>query len=359
MQRIILAACLTLSASAATAQELAPDLEQLFTASQLALQRMSGAGGNGAIAPAQAADVPIADATSTPLMLNQTGMNAVNVVNSDLDLGSVYQNFDGRQIVDNVIDVYRPLETVPISIDQTGANYANMMQGNTISMADQAMLDGARQIVSNSAWTGGSVGNIQQTGTNVANIAMAEFAIDAANQVIGHDVVQKVWNYIEFDADTVVAGTVTQSGGNIGNVLVADRIDHVTREFYGDQIVRNEIVLHGPTVPMITQSGSNIANLVVANHIGAVYQISSGRQLVENIVVDGAGNPIDSGNIEQTELNYQGASNVVNMMVLRAQRQGATDPQQPVAVSQDADFPQAGQGASGQSQTGNVTVIVR
>lgn len=356
MHKIILAACFALPAGAAVAQDLPPDFTQLFTASQEALQNMSS--GETAETVLQGGSVqPASVSTEEPLTLAQTGMNAVNIIFSNQDLGSIYQRFDGIQSINNSIETERAPGLAPISINQTGANYANMVQGNTISLADQAMLSGSRQFISNAVNIGGPVGDIHQKGTNVANVALAEVAIGTAIQEIQDDVEQRVDNYIEINADTVVSGAITQRGFNYGNVLVADRVDEITRTFYGDQVVRNEIVLNASTVPMITQSGSNIANLVVANHIGSVQQISNGSQLVENIVTDGDGNPIYSANISQSDYNYQGPTNVINMMVLRGQH-GHDDSEQPVAIDQQANFPQTGHGVSG-SQTGNVTVIVR
>lgn len=357
MRRVFIAACLILPAGSALAQtsDGTPpyDLGQFFSASQQALQRMSqpeGPDGSEAGSPQE----------TPPLGITQAAVNAVNMINSDLDLGSVWQEFDGRQIIDNTLDARQPGAIGPLTVNQSGTNLANMMRGNTISMAGQLMTSTSTQEVWNSIWAGGgSVGAIAQTGVNVANVAMAEYAIGTANQDIEEGAVQSVTNYVEFDADATVSDTVTQSGVNIGNVLVADRIDTVTRTFAGDQIVENTVVLNGSSVPPIEQSGGNIANMVVANHIGTIRQISVGNQLVINSVIGPDGRPLSHGNITQSEYNYQGASNVVNMMVLRSQQGGNSAPQQPVLVDQQADFPQTGQGVSGQTQTGNVTVIER
>ncbi|WP_332714538.1 hypothetical protein [Pelagibacterium mangrovi] len=355
MRIVFVAACLVLPTGIASAQTLEPDFRQFFRDSQLALQKMS--------------EPQVPDTTSGPplfplpegltLQLSQSGANAVNILNSDRDLGSVTQLFDGQQGIENSIDAHRSGTLGSLSISQSGSNYANMMQGNTISMADQLMTDTSTQQVWNSIWAGGSIDVIAQTGVNIANIAMAEYAIGTAVQNIEEGAIQRVENYIEFDADTAVSGTVNQSGVNIGNVLIADRIDSVTRTFAGEQIVDNTVVLHGSSVPPIEQSGGNIANMVVANNIGTIKQLSVGAQRVINTVIGPDGQPLSHGNISQSDYNYQGASNVVNMMVLRAQQSGSSSPQQPVLIDQQANFPQTGQGVSGQSQSGNVTVINR
>lgn len=356
MKRFVLAVCFALPASSAMSQDVPPDLEQLFRSTQEVLQNMSEDNGP-TTTPSAEGTVAVPALAETPLTLTQTGMNAANIVYLKMDLGTVVQHFDGIQTVENTIEMTRTPGLGPISIDQTGSNYANLAYGHTISLADQAMWDGSRQLVSNIIDIGGPVGAIHQQGINAANVAKAELAIDAANQFIGHDVEQKVWNYIEFGADSVYSGGITQTGMNIGNVLISDRIDNVTREFYGTQIVHNEIVLNTATVPMISQSGTNIANLVVANDIGSVQQISEGTQLVENVVTDAAGNPIHSANISQNDYNYQGPTNIINMMVLRG-RHTHDGNDKPVAIEQQANFPQTGHGVSG-SQTGNMTVIVR
>jgi len=280
MRSVIVAACLVLPAGVASAQTLEPDFNQLFRDSQLALQRMSEPQG-----PAlgnEPSQRPFPD--DLTLRMSQAGANAVNILNSDRDLGSVTQLFDGQQGIENSIDAHRSGTFGPISISQSGSNYANMMQGNTISMADQLMSETSTQQVWNSIWAGGSIDMIAQIGVNVANIAMAEYAIGTAEQTIEEGAIQRVDNFIAFDANTVVSGTINQSGVNIGNVLIADRIDTVTRTFAGEQIVDNTVVLHGSSVPPIEQSGGNIANMVVANNIGTIRQLSVGAQRVINTV---------------------------------------------------------------------------
>lgn len=353
MLRISVAACFLLPAGAAVGQSAQPNFEQLFAASQLALQRMSEPGGT-----EDSVSGPYLE-QDAPLQMSQTGINAANVLNSDLDLGSVTQVFDGQQRIQNLIEAHEAGPHGPIAIDQSGSNYANMMRGNTINVADQAITQTAMQEVWNQVWAGGAVDSISQTGVNVANIAMAEYAIGTANQDIAEGAVQRITNHITADPNTVISGKITQSGVNIGNVLIAQRIDSVTRSFAGAQIVENTVVLNGPGVPAIEQSGGNIANMIVANYIGSIKQLSIGEQRVINTVLGPDGQPLSDGNIQQTEYNYQGASNVVNMTVLRAHRNSSSSSDQPVAVDQYADFPQTGQGVSGQSQTGNVTVIER
>src|SRR5690606_19877199 len=134
-----------------------------------------------------------------------------------------------------------------------------------INLADQEMTAEAEQIVSNRLAAGGSFADIVQSGTNVVNIAMADHAIGTAEQVIDEGAVQQVINQIELDAGATVSGRIEQNGVNFGNVMVAERVDDVTRLFAGDQIVENTVILNGSTVPRISQTGSNIANYFAAS----------------------------------------------------------------------------------------------
>lgn len=303
-----------------------------------------------------AVDVVISEAAPRNVSLTQAGLNAVNFVSSSADLNAVVQEFSGRQAIDNRISSSSIKADVRYSVDQAGANYANMLRGQTINLADQEMTAEAEQIVSNRLVAGGSFADIVQSGTNVVNIAMADHAIGTAEQVIGEGAVQRVINQIELDAGATVSGRIEQNGINFGNVMVAERVDDVTRLFAGDQIVENTVILNGSTVPRISQSGSNIANYFAASSIGTVRQLSIGEQRVTNRVLGPDGEYFSHPNVVQTELNYQGASNVVNLMVLR-NNQSAN--QQPVLVEQTAEFEQSASGSSGQSQTGNVIFISR
>lgn len=354
MRQLSFAVFCLLGAGGVSAQELDPSFEQFFAQSQQALQAMLAAPGEeGATFPVT---VPGSETEFRSVQLTQTSLNAVNIVSSNADLNAVVQEFSGQQVIDNRIFSPGPGGDVLYSVDQSGANYANMLRGQTINLADQEMTGNALQIVSNTLAAGGSLADVVQSGINAANIAMADHAIGTADQVIDEGAVQQIINRIELDAGATVSGWIEQNGINFGNVMVAERVDDVTRLFAGDQIVENTVILNGSTVPRISQSGSNIANYFAASSIGTVRQLSIGEQRVTNTVLGPDGEHLSHPNIVQTELNYQGASNVVNLMVLRNSQSAS---QQPVLVEQTAEFEQSASGSSGQSQTGNAIVISR
>ena len=244
------------------------------------------------------------------------------------------------------------------NISQSGSNTANTIDGTTIDLAIQIMGPGAAQSVSNSLHVGGAMGGISQTGDNIANLARAEYAIGVAVQDIFRDSVQIVSNRLDLTAGSTVADGIRQSGTNVGNMLIADKVDSVIRRFDGTQIVDNTVILNDGYRPHIAQSGNNIANFISAQSVGIIQQISTGSQQIDNRVLGPNGEEIRHANFEQTQSNYMGASNVVNLMtVMPANGRGTNNDD--MAITQDADFDQTANGTGGQSQSGNVLVVSR
>lgn len=350
--RILLMASVLLLPASALAQEISgnPSLYQEFTASQDIVQTMGeeGAPLTGSPAPGQPSNVP--------LSLQQTGLNTVNLVDAGQPVGNLTQRFSGTQSINNSI-VAGALGALT-TISQSGSNSANTIDGTTIDLAVQIMGPGAAQSVNNSLHVGGSMASISQTGDNIANLARAQYAIGVAVQDIYRDSVQIVSNRLDLVEGSRVADGIRQSGTNVGNMLIAEKVDSVIRRFDGTQIVDNTVILNDGYRPHIIQSGNNIANFISAQSVGTIQQISTGTQEIHNRVLGPDGQEIRHANIEQTQSNYMGASNVVNLMLV-APASGGSVNNDDMTITQEAAFDQSANGTGGQSQSGNVLIVNR
>lgn len=281
--------------------------------------------------------------------LAQTGSNTVNTIQHSGNLDRVVQRFEGEQSVTNTLSL--GIVDVLGNVTQTGNNIANSSQSLTLSFADQMLGGGASQLVLNTAEFSTLYGSVGQSGRNIANNAVADLAIGTASQDIVDGAVQKVTNRLELAAMSAIASAVNQRGENFGNIMMSDEVDRVTRNFAGDQIIHNVVVLADGAPGTINQYGINVANLITSSKIGSLSQTSTGHQSVTNEVFDAQGNLLSGGNISQVSENY------VNMIVLTAPADGADGAI--ISVEQAADYPQAASGSGNQSQTGNALTVNR
>src|SRR5690554_3425365 len=282
-------------------------------------------------------------------VLEQTGSNTINTIQHSGNLDRVVQRFEGEQSVTNtlalgIVDVFG-------SVTQNGNNIANSSQSRTLNFAGQMLGDDAHQVVLNTAEFAILYGSVEQSGSNIANNAVAHVAIGTASQDIGKNAVQTVTNRLELAAMSAIASAVNQRGENFGNIMMSDEVDRVTRDFAGDQIIHNVVVLADGAPGTINQYGINVANLITSSKIGSLSQTSSGHQSVTNEVFDARGNLLSGGNISQVAENY------VNMIVLTAPADGADGAI--ISVDQSADYPQTASGSGNQSQTGNALTVNR
>jgi hypothetical protein len=153
------------------------------------------------------------------------------------------------------------------------------------------------------------------------------------------------------------ASKVDQVGQNFGNVLVADKVENVSRIFAGRQEVDNNFLnAPGVRVPRtIEQSGLNVANYISASVVSNVSQISTGTQVVTNTAYDSDRGTISAATpgIHQFD---QSSSNFVNLTVINPAPESSGEP---ISLTQNASMPQSTNGAGSQSQIGNMVAISR
>ena len=354
MRRLLAAtAILFTPVMSAGAQGVPPNFHQTYDSHQLASQTIDGGGG------ADSSDLAALTEQSGLLApdISQRGDNLVNLVFTTTHLDTVTQRFNGRQEVENSI-VSGALGALG-AIEQTGNNIAGLITGNTIDLADQLMGRDALQHVRNTATLSTSFSSLSQFGSNTANLAVADYAIGTATQDIEAGAQQIVDNTLYLTADAVVGEFISQSGANYGNLMIADRIDSVSRVFAGDQIVNNTVyVSDTDNVPSITQSGTNVANMIMADYIGAIHQVSVGRQVVNNRVIGPDGEILTGPSIDQNEDNFMGpTTDVVNLAVIGTGTADGSNGGE-MSISQEADYEQSSNG-SNSSQAGNVVSITR
>jgi hypothetical protein len=282
--------------------------------------------------------------------LNQVGTNVSNVLSApSTPVNNLSQTLRGQQTVNDTINA----EGSANALQQDGLNIANAASGITLTGILQYMDDSGRQAITNRATINGKLGQITQSGINAANLLFATTSIDSAGQAIAPGAVQRVDNILR------VAGgghSVIQTGTNIGNAVVADKVDNVTRVFNGEQIVNNVLNFgSGPMPFSISQSGLNVANYVSAREIGTLNQISGGSQVIKNSVVDDTLQAYTTSTVGGT-LTQQSNANYVNVATLT----GGKANNQTVNISQTAQFSQTNSGSGGGStQVGNVVSISR
>lgn len=269
--------------------------------------------------------------TSAAPIVQQSSNVGNHVSLENFDFGNVRQLATTQQTSSNeaMLSDIRDLT-------QTGSNTVNMIEANSIGHLDQ-VLEGTTQEVANTASARMMRGDLNQSGTNLANIAVARDTLLATFQNFDEASDQIVKNTLTVDGGN---GRITQEGLNIGNFIDAHNVDQITRHFSGSQVVENTInvgrALRGGT---IVQSGTNIANYVRATgEVSTITQTSTGAQIVRNDI---------HGNFGRARTTQTGI-NIVNLTETNGMGSGA-------AVSQHNSTAQVQSGQSPRaSQTGNV-----
>ncbi|SMQ71711.1 hypothetical protein SAMN06295905_1956 [Devosia lucknowensis] len=285
---------------------------------------------------------------NTSVNLTQLGMNTVNTIVYGGDLDLVVQRFHGTQSLTNSISLAG--HAIGGVIFQDATNIAGSVSSNTLTVADQLFAADASQLILNSAEFALLTGSIQQRGSNIANVAKAEYAIGTAAQTIELGAEQRIDNRLALAATASVGAFISQYGSNSGNIMISDTVENASRVFAGDQIVHNKVTLAELTDSRIEQHGVNIANFIQSSKIGNISQTSEGTQTVINEVIGPDGRPVRGDNIIQT------SDNIVNLTVLTPPEGGNDNGQ--LSVDQNANFPQSSSGGGG-SQTGNSVSISR
>jgi hypothetical protein len=280
--------------------------------------------------------------------IRQHGSNIINTVDYSGDVDYLKQEFHGTQRVDNLVS----LGDMGVSgvLEQTGVNVAGYASASTLTLASQLFASDSAQLINNAAEIGYLTGGVRQSGANTANMAVAEYAIGTAVQVIEYGAVQRVDNHLALSAGAAVDAFIVQSGINVGNVMISDTVDRAHRVFVGDQIVTNVITLAELTDARIVQFGSNIANEVHSNKIGKITQVSKGIQQVTNEVYGPDGQLVIGDNIQQF------SENLVNKTYLGMPDSGPDNGV--LEVNQDADYPQTSSGGGGGGSQGGNSVII-
>ena len=156
----------------------------------------------------------------------------------------IEQFFDGRQIGLNTLDLTAPAE----QIDTTTTLAPGI--GGTLSQDNMQLI------------------------TNAANVLISQTTIveDAAQVSAGQ---QEAGNTLDGGELSILNGSLTQTGENLTNVIIAERVDSVMQQFGpgGMQTVENAANL-GFAPGSLTQTGRNTANIVVAD-----ISIGSGAQV--------------------------------------------------------------------------------
>lgn len=351
MARVLVAAALALLIGTPTAQAapqaLLDQVKQVFAGMQIISQVVSLTGDAENGAPVAAGGVGAA--VSPPL--SQSGINAANIIADQTGtLRSADQTLSGQQTLANVLNLAAGV-AVP-GLAQTGFNIADVMTGTTLTDVAQYMQSTAVQEIANTATSAGALGTVVQAGINAANLAFATESIGSGTQELTAGAVQKVVNTASLGGGGSAA-SIDQSGVNVGNMMIADSIDNVTRVFAGAQIIDNVVNFgDGPMPATIHQSGINIANYVSANEIGTLNQISVGTQVTTNTVVDGTLQAYTQN--PNGVLTQQSNANYVNVVVLK----GVIKDGQTTTISQNAQFNQYNSGGPA-DQAGNVISISR
>ena len=338
-------ALLVFTPTCAHADSLQAQIRQVFAGMQIT----SLDAGNSVTTPA--IDGPGSPLPDGPIgSLNQVGTNVSNILSAPATpVNNLSQTLTGQQtVVDNIVT-----SGSAHALQQDGFNISNAASGNAFTGILQYMDTSGSQAVTNRAVVNNRLGQITQSGVNAANLLFATTSIDSAGQIIAPGAVQRVNNVLNVAHGGL---KVVQSGANIGNAVIADKVDNVTRVFSGDQIVDNVLNFGAGAMPFsISQSGLNVANYVSAKDIGTLNQISTGSQTIRNSVVDGTLQAYTASTVGGT-LTQQSNANFVNVVVVpSAKRNGQT-----INISQTANFTQTNTvSGGGSNQFGNVVSVSR
>lgn len=278
-------------------------------------------------------NVVLADDAERPIEpLTQEAVNIGNQMSFEgVDFAVVRQHATVDQSASNAATLFEVTD-----LKQTGLNTVNLVEANSIQHLDQ-VLEGTAQDIRNTASVNELAGQLTQSGTNTANLAVARNTIVATFQNFDEASDQTIRNTLNVNGGS---GEITQEGLNIGNFIDAHNVDEITRKFSGTQLVENVLYIDAAlNEGRILQSGTNIANYVRATgEIETINQTSTGQQIVRNDIL---------GNRNGAHVS-QRATSVVNLVESNGLGGGA-------AVSQTNTTSQVQSGGnSGASQTGNI-----
>lgn len=293
-----------------------------------------------------------------PDMTGAVDQSILNAVNLLLATEAVVENVDqtmlGNQIARNVLLATQTGS--PFVTDQIGENIANIVIADQVDAVRQAFGPGATQSVYNEVTSpAADLAGVAQTGRNTANVVLATVSIGSGEQLFPSDTTQRIENMVGLDQAVNLHDEITQSGTNIGNVLIADEVRDVARIFSGTQIVLNTVTSQDGNTPVgINQRGLNIANFVSAKNVQGLTQVSDGRQIVEN--------RIEGVTLKEMSENIAGythsSTNIVNLLEIQATdtpKSGGT-----INATQTANQSQTVQSNLGtHSQVGNAASISR
>ena len=266
----------------------------------------------------------------------------------------------GEQLAKNLYD--SAASQAAASLSQSGQNLTNYVTAKRIDRVDQYFGPNARQTIKNEAIVGNNLGGISQEGINLANVAVANVSINSGAQAFPETAVQENFNTLSLAAKAVVRD-INQTGVNVGNMLIADRVENVERVFGGTQIIENEIRVASPAnLPsVIQQNGTNIANYVAAAHVENLTQISNGSQVVRNKVTLNDGSTIGRSALRSYGVAYtESSENIVNFTHVKVPKTSrSSGSKSTVSMKQQASVPQSGIRSGVVSQVGNAAVIER
>ncbi|WGH78136.1 hypothetical protein [Jannaschia ovalis] len=247
--------------------------------------------------------------------VDQSILNAANLLLSrGTNLASATQVMQGSQTARNLIDEQGA--GVVGTSTQTGENIANVIIATRVDEIRQSFGPDAMQEVFNTLRADSqSGGTITQIGRNTANIVMAEISIGSGEQLFPEGTVQRVENLVDFVQVGSNGGHIDQRGTNIGNVLMADEVHNVHRVFDGEQIVNNVVSsADGQTPGSVNQEGLNIANFVSARVVSGLTQTSNGTQTVTNSLEGATLADYEAGLVPGWT---QSTTNIVNLLDIR------------------------------------------
>ena len=236
---------------------------------------------------------------------NQTSLNYLNNRRSSILNGSPTGTTTNHALGIDAIFQPVPATVTLQELNQSILNATNILlaTGNDVNSIHQSMQGNqtASNIAENHSLDKPLVS--AQTGENLANIVIAN-RIDNVTQSFGPGASQNILNDLRSAGATL--DTVTQTGRNTANVATAELSIGSGGQFFPrdtSQLIENIVEVSNPIGGAfdVVQSGVNIGNVLVAEEVKDVTRVFSGSQTVRNIVTYPEGNiPLS---LTQTGLN--------------------------------------------------------
>lgn len=243
--------------------------------------------------------------TNQSMAGDQTSLNYLNNRRSSILNGSPTEATPNQAFGRDAVYELAPVSLTSQELSQSILNAANILlaTGTNVDSIRQSMQ--GNQIATNTAENYNfDVPLVSaQTGENLSNIVIAN-RIDNVTQSFGPGAAQGVFNNLR--SAGAALGSVSQIGRNTANVATAEiSIGSGGQYFPRDtsQLIENRVAVINPLGNAfdIVQSGANIGNVLVADEVKNVTRVFSGTQTVRNIVTYPQGNvPI---RLTQTGLN--------------------------------------------------------